>query len=179
MSALTKESVRRALERPITEVGGYFQCRICEKRFPRQNSVPVHELTHRREVGLAPRMVRGSRKAAPERVVCRYNGCTAEMRRSSLTPHLVAKHGFDRDQASFYARKRREEDLGSKSVPARVVADEVESGPTLTDLSAAELVTGILSAVRIDGLIPVRLLPSAHTLIEHVDAVLGELRELS
>jgi hypothetical protein len=186
MNTLTRVEVETALQRPIEQVDGKWACRICPARFDSKRSVPVHELKHRRVVGLAPPPSRGGLPQTPRYVVCNYDGCTDRMFRTSLPTHLRSKkHGLSQAQASFYARQRGEEDVRA-SMEVVVIEEDISGAPPseavqspMTDLLAVEAITGILSAARSDGVIPVRLLPAAYNLIGHTEAVLDELRRLT
>jgi hypothetical protein len=186
---MTRASVQLALKNTIEEVDGQFRCRICPRLFTTKKAVPVHELTHRRAVGLAPPAHTGGKM--PVYIVCEYQGCTDRMIRTSLPPHLMSKkHGLDRAAASFYARKRSEAERGRVENPMNLapvkLSDEeadaffeaIKKSP-MTGLDAVEAVTGILGAARSDGLLPTRLLPAVHDLIGHTETVLEELRRLS
>ncbi len=184
-SELTKQMVIEALSLPVEQrVDGKFSCRVCGKAFPARNSVGVHELTHRREVGLAPPQ-RTHGLTQHHRVRCQYEGCRDELKPNSLYSHLQGgKHRLTQEQASWYAAKRMDEEsarLSRAASPALVgeVPAEPEPESPLTDITASEAVTGILSAARNDGLIPTRLLPHAFDLVRHCEAVLEELRRLS
>lgn len=174
MADLTRAEVQHALQQPIGQDENGWHCRICPRTFPHKNSIAVHELTHRRAVGLAPpqRIHKASKY-----VVCGYEGCTDQLRRTSLPPHLRGKkHGLSQSEASFYAHRRAEQD----SHPAVLVEPEDNGHVSpLTDISAVEAVTGILAAARTDGVVPTRLLPAIHGLVVHTDAVLDELRRLT
>lgn len=180
---LTRASVMLALENTIEEVNGQWRCRICPRLFVSRKAVPVHELVHRRAVGLAPPPHSGTAKGPPF-IVCKYDGCEDRMVRTSLAPHLMGrKHGLDRAAASFYARQRADEERYPHKRALDIVEarldDEAAADSPMTDLAAVEAVTGILSAARRDGLLPTRLLPAVHDLIGHTEAVLEELRRLS
>lgn len=174
--------VLRALADPIQQdADGKWLCRICDRRFPVKNSVAVHELVHRRAVGLAPPMVRGERRKAPAYITCGYEGCTRRLNRTSLPSHMRSQaHGLSQADASFYARQRLDEEVRKGAVVPLVEAPaEPEPESPLTDITAIEAVTGILRAARKDGLMPTRLLPSAFALTEHVEEILHELRRLT
>lgn len=144
----------------------------------------MHELVHRRVVGLAPPPHRGNVRG-PQFITCQYDGCTDRMVRTSLSPHLMTgKHGLDRAAASFYARKRMDEERFGNGAAALVLRDEDLDEPEppvspMTDLAAVEAVTGILAAARSDGLIPTRMLPAIHELVTVTEEVLQELRRLT
>ena len=198
---LTALQVEEALSRPPEKnAEGHVVCQICDRPFPKPGSLGVHQLVHRRAVGLAPPMANG--KAAPKSVVCRYEGCTEMMIRASLRSHMMGRHGMTMTEASFYMRKRRDEDLAEiekrekrkpkpppeAPEPEPTPADEVmgilgpeENGDEyrsqFVDITAAELVQGILTSVRPDGRIPITMLPDVIELIAHVEAVVIELGE--
>ena len=197
MAELTKSQVLAALEREIEQTDQGFQCRICTRTFPSRNAVPVHELTHRRVVGLAPPMRSGP--AAPKWVVCGYEGCTDRMKRTSLPSHLMSqKHGMDRSQASFYAAERREEEVnGNGPIPggpmnlppmkitegeATAFLEAVGATPKqilvpVTEIEAADFVTALVMAVRKDRGLPAVMIPSLFELTGHVEQFLAELRD--
>ena len=184
---LTKEIVAAAMEAPIEQDdSGWYRCRMCPRSFPASKAVPVHELVHRRQFGLAPPPHKGNAKA-PRYVRCGYDGCQDTMFRTSLPSHLRSrKHGLSRADASFYARQRSDEERGivepaPAPLPATVepveAEPEIEPESMLTGIAAEEAVTGILSAAVTDGLMPVRMLGSVLLLISHTNEVLEELRE--
>lgn len=79
-----------------------------------------------------------------------------------------------------YSAHRREVGLippRAKKAGRRLPAKVSPSNGQVSDLTAIEAVTGILSAACPDGLMPVRMLPSVANLTGHVDAVLAELRK--
>lgn len=180
-ATLTRELVLAAMERPVEQTeDGQWRCRMCPQTFATRKAIPVHELTHRREFGLAPPPHRGHAKG-PSYLTCRYDGCTDQLFRTSLPMHLRSKkHGLSRTEASFYARKRSDEERGlaEPSVPVVIeTAPEPEAEESfLTDLAPEEAVTGILNAAVTDGLMPVRMLPSVLALVGHTHDVLEELR---
>jgi hypothetical protein len=192
MTSLTRAAVQAALSRdPVHDDAGYH-CQICDRAFPRKSNMGVHQLTHRRDVGLAPTYPTGGRGKLPRRLTCRYEGCREILNRSSLFSHLTGgRHNLSRDEASFYVRKRSEESRAERlhetggqptnaelelMVPAVI---EPEPEPILSDLEATEAVTAMLRVARIDGLIPVLLIPDLYELIQHAERVLQRLAELS
>jgi hypothetical protein len=188
MSELTRTQVLAALERPVEKEGNGYRCRMCPRVLPKRSSVGVHELTHRRAVGLAPAVATGRRgRAGPKVLACGYDGCTKMVQRHSLQYHLINTHKLSLTDASFWIRRRVEEVVSQNEAPAVPVlpsADDVmgilgEPPSVMSDLTAVEAVTGILSAARTDGLIPTRMLPQVHQLVSHTDSVLDELRRLS
>lgn len=181
---ITRKEVLAALERePVHDDAGYH-CQVCDRAFPLKGTLGVHQVTHRRNVGLAPPYPRGRLPAGPQNMVCGYEGCGERLRRTSFPSHLMGgKHGMSRTEASFYVAQRRKEELAAQSEPPLPVhvsiGPEPEPESVLSDLQGSEAITGILRIARTDGLIPTQLLPDVYELIQHTDAVLHRLVALS
>jgi len=108
--------------------------------------------------------------------------CGKQIRSDNMRRHLSGPHKMTARQAADALRAMRNGEPISEPVqPELVVEEPVTNGhvSVLTDLSAAEAVSGILAAARSDKQIPTVLLPAVLDLIEHTEAVLAELRRLT
>lgn len=111
-----------------------------------------------------------------ERVVCPY--CDHVTKRSNLGTHLKgaqhrAQYGYN--LVLELERVKHLPAIGA-SLPAVLELEEKPTVVPLSDLTAAEAITGILSATRTDGLIPTLMLPAVIDLVAHTANVLEELR---
>jgi rubredoxin len=139
------------------------------------------------EASFRAREVKQSLRGAPATTKRRFENCPRcgkQIRSDNMRRHLSGPHKMTARQAVEALRAMRNGEPINEPEPEPVVEAAVEAETNghvsvLTDLSAAEAVSGILAAARSDKQIPTILLPAVLELIEHTDAVLTELRRLT
>jgi hypothetical protein len=178
-AALQAQAVAAALARPVERRGGRWHCQVCDRAFDSKQAIGPHQLSHRREVGLAPPRPPGARGLG-KNVTCR--SCGRWMTRTNYPRHLRQVHRLD---DATVLRTIEEEAAAKRAGAAVVLAVEEEPAPPpgpdplMTDLSAVDAAAGILNAARRDGLIPVGMLRPVMDWIGHTDQLLAELARQS
>jgi len=184
--ALTKASVSAALARPLEQRDGLWRCQVCDRGFKSRQAFGPHQLQHRRALGLAPaRRENIARGVLTGAIICAVDGCTSRLQRPSYARHLRHVHHLTAEAAYRVIKDHAADEYARRSgalVPAvaeEEPAPEHEPESVLTDLTAVEAATGILSAARRDGLVPVVMLRSVVDWIGHTQQVLDELAHYS
>lgn len=176
--SLTAADVAAALAQPIEERDGQYLCQVCDRAFTSKQGMGPHQLTHRRQVGLAPPRTKNNIRIPTTvggMVVCREPGCSSRLMRTNYRRHLRETHGLSPEEARDVMAEHTE---AAVKAPVAVIEErpaEPEAEPLMTDLSAAEAAAGILSAARRDGLVPVAMLPALFAWIGHTERILDEL----
>jgi hypothetical protein len=106
--------------------------------------------------------------------------CPASMQSQNLHRHLTQVHHHDYQDSSRLVQLARQGAIDHQAprrnaLPAVIQPDEAEPESVLNDIPAIDLMTGMLSAVRRDKMVPIRALPTLQEWLAQTERVLVEL----